>query len=54
MPKKPVIPIVDDDDSVREALSALIRSMGYVAVAFGHAEELLVSPRRRSLSCGKH
>jgi FixJ family two-component response regulator len=49
MPKKPVITIVDDDNSVREALRALIRSLGYVTASFGCAEDLLKS--RRSISC---
>jgi len=46
-----VIAIVDDDESVREALTSLIRSMGYAAVAFECAEDLLKSKRRRSVSC---
>ena len=50
MPKKPVIAIVDDE-SVREALTSLIRSLGYAAVAFECAEDLLKSKRRRSVSC---
>jgi len=51
LPKKAVIAIVDDDESVREALTSLIRSLGYTAVAFGCAEDLLKSRRRRSVSC---
>lgn len=51
MPKKAVIAIVDDDESVREALTSLIRSLGYAAVAFGCAEDLLKSRHRRSVSC---
>ena len=51
MPKRPVIAIVDDDESVREALTSLIRSFGYAAVAFECAEDLLRFKRRRSLSC---
>ena len=51
MPKKPVIAIVDDDNSVREALRALIRSLGYVTATFVCAEDLLKSRRRRSISC---
>jgi FixJ family two-component response regulator len=46
-----VIAIVDDDHSVREALTSLVRSLGYVAVAFECAEDLLKSKRRRGLSC---
>ena len=46
-----MIAIVDDDESVREALTGLIRSLGYVAVAFECGEDLLKSKRRRSMSC---
>jgi FixJ family two-component response regulator len=51
MPKKPVIAVVDDDESVREALTSLVRSLGYVAFAFECAEDLLKSKRRRSVTC---
>ena len=51
MPKKVVIAIVDDDQSVREALTSLVRSLGYVAMAFECAEDLLKSRRRRNVSC---
>ena len=51
MPRKSVIAIVDDDHSVREALTSLVRSLGYVAVAFEGAENLLKSRRRRNVSC---
>jgi FixJ family two-component response regulator len=51
LPRTTVIAIVDDDHSVREALTSLVRSLGYVAMAFGCAEDLLKSERRRSMSC---
>ena len=51
MPRKAVIAIVDDDQSVREALTSLVRSLGYIAMAFECAEDLLKSRRRRNLSC---
>ena len=51
MPKKPVIAVVDDDESVREALTSLVRSLGYGAFAFECAEDLLKSKRRRSVTC---
>ena len=51
MPRKAVIAIVDDDQSVREALTSLVRSLGYVAMAFECAEDLLKSRRRRNVSC---
>ena len=51
MPRKAVIAIVDDDHSVREALTSLVRSLGFIAMAFECAEDLLKSRRRRNLSC---
>jgi FixJ family two-component response regulator len=51
LPKTSVIAIVDDDLSVREALTSLVRSLGYAAIAFECAEDLLKSRRRRSVSC---
>lgn len=46
-----MIAIVDDDHSVREALTSLVRSLGYVAIAFECAEDLLKSRRRRNVAC---
>ena len=51
MPRTAVIAIVDDDHSIREALTSLVRSLGYIAVAFECAEDLLKFRRRRSVSC---
>jgi FixJ family two-component response regulator len=51
LPKPPVIAIVDDDQSVREALTSLVRSLGYEAMAFDRAEDLLKSKRRCNLCC---
>jgi FixJ family two-component response regulator len=47
----PIISIVDDDLSVREATEALVRSLGYTAVSFASAEEYLQSGRVRDSSC---
>jgi FixJ family two-component response regulator len=41
--KAPVISIIDDDESVREATKGLIRSLGYHAATFASAEEYLRS-----------
>jgi len=49
--KVPVIAIVDDDVSVREATRRLVRSLGYVAVAFASAEEYLQSGSVPDTSC---
>ena len=46
-----VIAIVDDDESVREALTGLMKSLGYGAAAFGSAEEFLNSNLRRCAAC---
>jgi FixJ family two-component response regulator len=45
-----VIAVVDDDHSVSEALTSLVRSLGYAAIAFECAEDLLKSDQRRSIS----
>ena len=45
--KRVVIAVVDDDKSVREAVAGLIKSLGYVAIAFERAEDFLNSDRRR-------
>jgi FixJ family two-component response regulator len=46
-----VIAVVDDDESVREALTGLMKSLGYRAVAFQSAEDFLNSKRRRGAAC---
>jgi FixJ family two-component response regulator len=51
LPRKAVIAVVDDDHSVREALTSLVRSLGYAAMAFECAEDLLKSKRRGGVSC---
>jgi FixJ family two-component response regulator len=38
-----MISIVDDDESVRESMKALVRSLGYSARTFSSAEEFLDS-----------
>jgi FixJ family two-component response regulator len=45
------ISIVDDDQSVREALEDFIRSLGYTAATFASAEEFLMSDLVRRTSC---
>lgn len=41
MAARPLIAIVDDDESVRESLPDLLREFGYAARAFASAEEFL-------------
>ena len=38
---KPSIAVIDDDDSVREATTGLLRSLGFIAMGFASAEEFL-------------
>jgi FixJ family two-component response regulator len=47
----PVISIVDDDDSVRAAMSSLVRSLGYDAWVFSSAEDFLASPQLHDTAC---
>ena len=51
MSQVPVISIVDDDESCREATKGLVRSLGYRAATFASAEEFLGSERLRDTSC---
>ena len=51
LPKVPMISIVDDDQSVREAISALVRSLGYAVATFASAENFLESDRVNDTSC---
>lgn len=39
----PVVTVVDDDESVREALPHLLGEFGYVSVVFASAEDFLAS-----------
>jgi FixJ family two-component response regulator len=41
----------NDDESVRAAMSSLVRSLGYESCAFCSAEEFLTSPRLHDASC---
>ena len=43
MIKRPLVSVVDDDESVRESLPDLLRELGYSARAFSSAEEFLAS-----------
>ena len=47
----PVISIIDDDASVREATQRFLRALGYVAHAFASADEFLRSPQVADNSC---
>jgi FixJ family two-component response regulator len=48
---KPLVAVVDDDESVREALESLLRSVGYRAEGFDSAEAFLLSGRLPEMDC---
>jgi|SRR5215813_9508344 len=48
---KPVISIVDDDELAREGTMDLVKAMGFVAKAFGRAQDFLESDQRHGTSC---
>jgi len=47
----PLISIVDDDESLRNALDDLVRSAGFRAQGFPSAEAFLNSPHARDTAC---
>jgi FixJ family two-component response regulator len=51
MSKARKISVIDDDESVRQALKGLIRSLGYDAATFASAEEYLDSAHLLDTSC---
>lgn len=48
---KALIAIVDDDESLREAITGLLRSLGLAAEAFPSAVDFLASPTIGNTSC---
>lgn len=51
MVTRPLISVVDDDESVRESLPDLLREFGFAAEAFSSAEEFLASDCISQTSC---
>ncbi|MBW8786837.1 response regulator [Rhizobium sp. WSM1274] len=49
--KRPLIAIVDDDESMRDAIKGLMRSMGFDAESFSSADDFLMSPHIRRTAC---
>jgi len=49
--KIPVVSIVDDDESVRDALKGFIQSIGFRAEIFASAEDFLVSDMLDTTTC---
>ena len=46
-----MISVVDDDESVRESLDGLFRSVGFAVKVFASAEEFLNSDHLRDIDC---
>ena len=51
MGKRPLVSVVDDDESVRESLPDLLRQFGFAAEAFPSAEAFLASDVVSETSC---
>jgi FixJ family two-component response regulator len=51
MSTRPLISVVDDDESVRESLPDLLNEFGFDAQAFSSAEEFLASDSLSQTSC---
>jgi FixJ family two-component response regulator len=51
MISRPLITVVDDDESVRESLPDLLREFGFEAQTFSSAEEFLASEAIADTSC---
>jgi len=51
MSTRPLISVVDDDESVRESLPDLLKEFGFDAQAFSSAEEFLASDSVGRTSC---
>ena len=48
---RPVVSVVDDDESLRRALRNLLRSVGFGVETFASAEEFLRSAQRENTGC---
>ena len=51
MPKPSLVSVIDDDQSFRESMRRLVRSLGYSVEAFPSAADLLASPRLVETAC---
>ena len=49
--KRPLVCVVDDDESVRESLPDLLQVMGYAAKAYSSAREFLAAKAGVTASC---
>ena len=48
---QPVVYVVDDDDSMRRAVTTLIKTVGYSPVAFSGAQEFLAAYDENQAGC---
>ena len=48
---RPLISIVDDDEDVRSAVYAVLKSDGFLPLAFASAQEFLQCGKRRETAC---
>ncbi|WP_156440579.1 response regulator transcription factor [Burkholderia sp. MSMB1072] len=51
MQKNPIVSIVDDDESVRVAMSSLVRSLGWTARLYASAEQFLAADDMDDVCC---
>ena len=51
MPKRPLVAIVDDDESIRNTTKDLLESAGFAAAVFARAAILLKSKRLSEVCC---
>jgi len=51
MESRPLVSVVDDDESVRESLPDLLQEFGFAVAAFASAEEFLASGRVADTRC---
>jgi FixJ family two-component response regulator len=51
MASRPLVSVVDDDESVRESLPDLLREFGFAVQAFSSAEDFLASPAASQSRC---
>jgi len=51
VPEKPLISIVDDDESAREGTADLIQALGFIAKSFPSADDFLKSDYVQSTCC---
>ena len=51
MVKRPLISVVDDDESIRESLPDLLKEFGFAARTFSSAQEFLISESLNETKC---